>query len=64
MVFSIRKARRLGSNNVQALSVEEFTDEVMEKWKRGDEIIGAGMAEGIVERWEESMGSVFREKVG
>jgi hypothetical protein len=46
------------------MSVDEFVEEVMGKWKRGDEMIGAGMAEGIVKSWDESMGSVFKEKVG
>jgi short-subunit dehydrogenase involved in D-alanine esterification of teichoic acids len=50
--------------NQAALSVEEFVEEVLGKWKRGDEMIGAGMAGGIVKSWEESMGSTFREKVG
>ncbi|KAF2824108.1 hypothetical protein CC86DRAFT_447072 [Ophiobolus disseminans] len=43
--------------NEQALSVDEFVDEVMGKWKEGDEMISAGMGNGIVKSWEESMGS-------
>jgi short-subunit dehydrogenase involved in D-alanine esterification of teichoic acids len=49
--------------NEAALSVDEFVDEVLRKWKKGDEMIGAGMAGDIVKSWEESMGSVFEEKV-
>jgi short-subunit dehydrogenase involved in D-alanine esterification of teichoic acids len=48
--------------NQAALSVDEFVEEVMGKWKKGDEMIGAGMAGDIVKSWEESMGSVFEEK--
>jgi hypothetical protein len=43
----------------QALSTEEFVEEVMGKWKGGDEMISAGMANEILRSWEESMGSVF-----
>ena len=49
--------------NKQALSVEEFTDEVIGKWKKGDEMISAGMGNDIVKSWEESMGSVFGKMV-
>jgi short-subunit dehydrogenase involved in D-alanine esterification of teichoic acids len=48
--------------NQAALSVDEFVEEVTGKWKKGDEMIGAGMAGDIVKSWEESMGSVFEEK--
>jgi hypothetical protein len=34
---------------------------VVGKWKKGDEMIGAGMAEGIVKDWEGSMGKVFEK---
>jgi short-subunit dehydrogenase involved in D-alanine esterification of teichoic acids len=47
--------------NDKALGVHEFVDEVVGKWKKGDEMIGAGMAEGIVKDWEGSMGKVFGE---
>ena len=49
--------------NKQALSVEEFTDEIIEKWKKGDEMISAGLGNEIVEKWEESMVSVFGKMV-
>jgi short-subunit dehydrogenase involved in D-alanine esterification of teichoic acids len=47
------------SKNQGALSTEEFVEEVMGKWKGGEEMISAGMANEIVGNWEESMGSVF-----
>jgi short-subunit dehydrogenase involved in D-alanine esterification of teichoic acids len=47
--------------NDKAMSVEEFVEEVVGKWKKGDEMIGAGMAEGIVKDWEGSMGKVFEK---
>ena len=48
--------------NKAALSVEEFTEETIGKWKNGDEMIGAGVAADIVSSWEGSMGKVFEEK--
>jgi short-subunit dehydrogenase involved in D-alanine esterification of teichoic acids len=47
--------------NTAALSVDEFVDEVVGKWREGDEMIGAGMAVEIVKSWEDSMGSVFEK---
>jgi short-subunit dehydrogenase involved in D-alanine esterification of teichoic acids len=47
--------------NKAALSVDEFVDEVVGKWRKGDEMIGAGMAVEIVNSWEDSMGSVFKK---
>ncbi|KAF1923082.1 uncharacterized protein M421DRAFT_104670 [Didymella exigua CBS 183.55] len=41
-------------NNKAALSVEEFIEETVGKWKSGEEMIAAGMANGIVNSWEES----------
>ncbi|KAH7382382.1 short-chain dehydrogenase [Phaeosphaeria sp. MPI-PUGE-AT-0046c] len=49
--------------NQGALSVDEFVDEVRGKWRAGSEMIGAGMADGIVREWEGGMGRVFAEKV-
>lgn len=51
-------------NNKAALSVEEFVEETVGKWKAGREMIAAGMANDIVNSWEESMGKVFEEKTG
>lgn len=50
-------------NNKEALSVEEFVEETIGKWKKGDEMIAAGLANKIVDSWNESMGSIFRAKV-
>jgi short-subunit dehydrogenase involved in D-alanine esterification of teichoic acids len=49
------------SKNAKALSVEEFVEEVREKWRAGEECIGAGMAGEIVKTWDEGMGEVFRK---
>jgi short-subunit dehydrogenase involved in D-alanine esterification of teichoic acids len=46
-------------NNENALTVEEFTTEAMDKWKTGKEMISAGMGNDIVASWEESMGALF-----
>ncbi|CAI6337155.1 unnamed protein product [Periconia digitata] len=47
-----------------ALSVDEFVDEVMGKWKKGDVTITAGPGNKMIDSWEESMGSVYRKMVG
>jgi short-subunit dehydrogenase involved in D-alanine esterification of teichoic acids len=49
--------------NAKALSVDEFVEEVIGKWKKGEECIGAGMAGDIVQSWDGSMGEVFRKQV-
>lgn len=49
-------------NNKQALSVDEFVEETIGKWKKGEEMISAGMANDIVASWEESMGKIFTQK--
>jgi len=48
-------------NNSSALTVEEFTDEVIGKWKRGDETISAGPGNRIADTWNDSMGKIYRE---
>jgi short-subunit dehydrogenase involved in D-alanine esterification of teichoic acids len=50
-------------NNPNALSVDEFVDEVMAKWKKGDVMISAGMGNKMVSTWEESMGKMYDEMV-
>ncbi|UPX20651.1 uncharacterized protein EKO05_0010878 [Ascochyta rabiei] len=45
--------------NKQALSVDEFVQETVGKWREGRQMISAGMANDIVESWEGSMGKVF-----
>lgn len=42
--------------NPISLSVDEFVDEVVGKWKEGREMISAGLGNGVVEEWEGSMG--------
>jgi short-subunit dehydrogenase involved in D-alanine esterification of teichoic acids len=51
-------------NNKAALSVEEFTEETIGKWKKGHEMIAAGPANKIVDTWEESMGPIFSDMTG
>ena len=48
-------------NNKGALSTEEFVEETIGKWKKGEVMISAGMGNGIVESWEGSMGKVFEK---
>ncbi|KAH7071055.1 hypothetical protein FB567DRAFT_564679 [Paraphoma chrysanthemicola] len=50
-------------NNKEAMSVEEFTGEVMAKWKEGVEMIAAGPANKIVNAWTENMGPFFDQRV-
>jgi short-subunit dehydrogenase involved in D-alanine esterification of teichoic acids len=50
--------------NKESMGVDEFVEEVVGRWKGGEECIGAGSAAKIVEEWEGGMGRVFREKVG
>jgi short-subunit dehydrogenase involved in D-alanine esterification of teichoic acids len=47
--------------NKNALGVDEFVEEVVGKWEKGEEMIGAGMANEIVESWEGSMGKVYEK---
>ena len=48
-------------NNKGALSTEEFVEETIGKWKKGEVMISAGMGNDIVESWEGSMGKVFEK---
>lgn len=50
--------------NPNALSVEEFMDEVARKLERGDETIGAGMAAELVDRWFGAFGDQYAEAAG
>lgn len=50
-------------NNPAALSVDEFIQEVVPKWKKGMEVIGAGPANEAVDAWEETMGKMYNAKV-
>ncbi|KAF2029756.1 hypothetical protein EK21DRAFT_67067 [Setomelanomma holmii] len=49
-------------NNKEAISVDEFTDEVIAKWKEGIEMIAAGPANKIVDAWKESMGPFWDQR--
>ena len=45
--------------NRAALSVEEFMDEVKGQWGEGREVIAAGMARGVVEKWYGAFGEGY-----
>lgn len=47
------------NNNPDALSVDEFIDEVSTKLERGDEMIAAGMANEIVAKWYGAFGTQY-----
>lgn len=51
-------------NNPDALSVEEFIDEVRVKLERGDEMIAAGVANKLVDEWYKAFKHVYEEKAG
>lgn len=48
-------------NNPQAMTTDEFVDEVMQKWKKGETMIAAGPANKVVNAWEESMQPLFEK---
>lgn len=48
-------------NNPNALSLEEFMQEVSEKLEKGDETIGAGMSANVVEKWYNAFGDMYKE---
>lgn len=45
--------------NPNALTVEEFMEEVRKKLERGDEMITAGIGNGIVDEWNATMGAKY-----
>ena len=49
--------------NPNALSVEEFVEQVERKCKGGDETIGAAMAAEIVGKWDEVFGKKYTDMV-
>jgi short-subunit dehydrogenase involved in D-alanine esterification of teichoic acids len=51
-------------HNPDALSVEEFMEVVTERLERGDEIISAGMGEGLVKQWLEAFGPIYAKAAG
>ncbi|OTB06404.1 hypothetical protein M426DRAFT_55203 [Hypoxylon sp. CI-4A] len=48
-------------NNPNALSVDEFMDEVATKLEAGEETIGAGMGDGLVKKWFEAFGDMYKD---
>lgn len=50
--------------NAQALSVEEFVEDVKVQWRQGVETIGAGMSKEIVAKWDGEFGMQYRKMVG
>ena len=50
--------------NASALSVNEFVADVEAQWKEGRETIGAGVARGIVEKWEGAYLQDYEKLVG
>ncbi|KAI7090665.1 short-chain dehydrogenase [Hortaea werneckii] len=50
--------------NPNALSVEEFMEELVQGWKEDRECIGAGMAENVVQRWHKEFGPDYEKVAG
>lgn len=48
-------------NAPQTMTTDEFVDEVMGKWKKGEIMITAGPGNKIVNTWEESMQPLFEK---
>lgn len=48
-------------NNPDALSVEEFMDEVTKGWKENKDTVAAGMAKEVVEKWYKAFGEKYSE---
>lgn len=48
-------------NAPQTLEVDEFVDEVVQKWKKGDTMISAGPGNEIVGLWQESMEPLYKK---
>ena len=48
-------------NNPDALSVEEFMKIVQRGLEKGKETIGAGISEGIVEKWFGAFGETYEK---
>ncbi|KAH8426507.1 uncharacterized protein LDX57_004242 [Aspergillus melleus] len=49
-------------NNPNALSIEEFMDDVSAKWEQGEEMIAPGMSGDLVDRWYREFGGFYDEK--
>ncbi|MCJ1378337.1 hypothetical protein MMC17_001434 [Xylographa soralifera] len=50
--------------NESALSVEEFMADLVKGWEEGKEVVGAGMAAKIVERWYGEFGEDYSKVAG
>ena len=50
--------------NPEAMTVEEFMDEIAGKIEKGDAMIAAGPANKIIDKWYESFGDFYKSKVG
>ena len=50
--------------NAQALSVEEFMDDLVKGWKEDRDCIGAGPSEKVVERWYKEFGPDYEKVAG
>jgi short-subunit dehydrogenase involved in D-alanine esterification of teichoic acids len=47
------------NKNKAALSVDEFMEDVVKGWENGDELIGAGMSKGVIEKWNSAFGEEY-----
>ena len=50
--------------NAAALSVDEFMKEVVESWKSGKDVTGAGTSQKVVERWYGEFGGDYEKAAG
>ncbi|KAI0179792.1 NAD(P)-binding protein [Hypoxylon sp. FL1284] len=48
-------------NNPNALSLEEFMQEVSDKLEKGDETIGAGMGADVVKKWYSTFDGMYQD---
>ncbi|OLN92833.1 putative oxidoreductase DltE 3 [Colletotrichum chlorophyti] len=51
-------------NNPNALSVDEFMEDVSKKLENGDETIGPGVAEEVVNKWFDTFGEEYAKAAG
>jgi len=50
--------------NKATLSVEEFMDEVVQGWKEGKDLVGAGISKDIIKRWEDAFLEDYKKAAG
>ncbi|KAI4131108.1 MAG: hypothetical protein LQ347_003120 [Umbilicaria vellea] len=50
--------------NPNALSVEEFMEDITTAWKNGEEVIGAGSSITVVDRWYKEFGPDYEKTAG